>query len=117
MSDSVATKDMTERFQREMRRCNIPAKRLSREIGAHENTIGNYLRDHVPYQWLYLNRMYQKGLDIHYILLGSDPDHQGLTAEESVLLKAYRQLPEHAQKSLLGLVQGYADDLQPKRAD
>ena len=112
MSVEVVTKEMTERFQREVRRCSYPAKRLSREIGAHENTIGNYLRDHVPYQWVYLQQMHKKGLDIHYILLGADPDHQGLTLEETVMLKAYRQLPEHAQRSLMSLIEGYATDLQ-----
>lgn len=60
MSVDVVTKEMTERFQREVRRCSYPAKRLSREIGAHENTIGNYLRDHVPYQWVYLQQMHKR---------------------------------------------------------
>ena len=50
------------------------------------------------------------GYSLHFV--GADPDHQGLTLEESVMLKAYRQLPEHAQRSLMSLIEGYATDLQ-----
>lgn len=52
---------------------------------------------------MYLANLHQQGIDIRYVLLGIDPDYSGLTSEESLLLKAYRQLSPDAQVALLGL--------------
>jgi len=52
---------------------------------------------------VYLANLHQQGIDIRYVLLGIDPDYSGLTSEESLLLKAYRQLSPDAQVALLGL--------------
>ena len=94
---------IAERFKNEMSKNKFAAKTTSREIGAHENTLGNYIRGKVPDQWVYLAKLHEKGIDIRYVILGIDPDYAGLTSEESLLLKAYRQLSPEAQESLLGL--------------
>ena len=95
---------IAKRFKNEMEKNNFRAKTISREIGAHENTLGNYIRsEKVPDQWVYLANLHQQGIDIRYVLLGIDPDYSGLTSEESLLLKAYRQLSPDAQVALLGL--------------
>lgn len=102
MSENLTT-EITQRFSEELERKNLKAKPLSRSIDAHENTLGNYVRNKVPDQWVYLAKLQQQGIDIRYVLLGIDPDYSGLTSEESVLLKAYRQLSPEAQEALLGL--------------
>lgn len=79
---------ISDRFKSELEKNNLRAKSLSREIGAHENTLGNYVRNKVPDQWVYLAKLHEQGIDIRYVLLGIDPDFAGLTSEESVLLKA-----------------------------
>lgn len=94
---------ISDRFKSELEKNNLRAKSLSRDIGAHENTLGNYVRNKVPDQWVYLSKLHEKGIDIRYVLLGIDPDYAGLTSEESLLLKAYRQLSPEAQEALLGL--------------
>jgi hypothetical protein len=102
MSDFLA-QEITQRFNEELERKKLKAKPLSRSIDAHENTLGNYVRNKVPDQWVYLAKLQQQGIDIRYVLLGIDPDYTGLTSEESILLKAYRQLSPEAQEALLGL--------------
>jgi len=102
MSEFLA-QEITQRFNEELERKKLKAKPLSRSIDAHENTLGNYVRNKVPDQWVYLAKLQQQGIDIRYVLLGIDPDYTGLTSEESILLKAYRQLSPEAQEALLGL--------------
>lgn len=94
---------ISDRFKSELERNNLRAKSLSRDIGAHENTLGNYVRNKVPDQWVYLAKLHEQGIDIRYVLLGIDPEFSGLTSEESMLLKAYRQISPEAQNALLGL--------------
>ena len=102
INESLAL-EISGRFKEELERNGLKAKSLSREIDAHENTLGNYVRNKVPDQWVYLAKLHEQGIDIRYVLLGIDPDFSGLTSEESLLLKAYRQLSPEAQESLLGL--------------
>ena len=101
---------ISDRFKSELERNNLRAKSLSRDIGAHENTLGNYVRNKVPDQWVYLAKLHEQGIDIRYVLLGIDPEYEGLTSEESLLLKAYRQLSAEGQEALLGLSKAYAKD-------
>lgn len=103
---------ISERFKSELDKNNFRAKSLSREIGAHENTLGNYVRNKVPDQWVYLAKLHEQGIDIRYVLLGIDPDFSGLTSEESLLLKAYRQISPEAQEALLGLSKVMAKDVE-----
>ncbi len=115
MSDSSdsnihSAENIAHRFNDEVARNGFKAKSLSRDIGAHENTLGNYVRGKVPDQWVYLARLHEKGIDIRYVLLGIDPDFAGLTSEESLLLKAYRQISPEGQEALLGLAKAYAKD-------
>ncbi|ENU92520.1 hypothetical protein F971_01502 [Acinetobacter vivianii] len=114
MSDIEAelSVEMAGRFKEELERNHFKAKSLSREIGAHENTLGNYVRTKVPDQWVYLKKLHDQGIDIRYVLLGIDPEFSGLTSEESLLLKAYRQLSPEGQLSLLGLSKAYAKDTE-----
>lgn len=56
----------------------------------------------------------KQGIDIRYVLLGIDPDFSGLTSEESLLLKAYRQLSPEAQEALLRLSSVYAKEIDNK---
>lgn len=115
MSDLEKLADeIHHRFKEEVDRLPESVKKLSREIGAHENTLGNYYRGKIPDQWAYLAQLHDKGVDIRYVLLGIDPDYAGLTSEESVLLKAYRQLSPEGQEALLGLGQAYAKDVEQK---
>lgn len=102
--------NISQRFNAELARTGFKAKSLSRQIGAHENTLGNYVRGRVPDQWVYLARLHEQGIDIRYVLLGIDPDFAGLTSEESLLLKAYRQISPEGQESLLRLAKSYAKD-------
>ena len=102
--------DISSRFKDELERNNLKAKTLSREINAHENTLGNYVRNKVPDQWVYLVKLHEQGIDIRYVLLGIDPDFSGLTSEESLLLKAYRQLKPESQDALLKLTKVMAKD-------
>ncbi|KAF1018421.1 MAG: hypothetical protein GAK29_04249 [Acinetobacter bereziniae] len=104
--------EIAQRFKMELEKKNLRAKTLSREIGASENTLGAYVRGNVPDQWVYLNRLQKQGIDIRYVLLGIDPDFSGLTSEESMLLKAYRQLSPEAQTTLLGFTKVVAKDLE-----
>jgi hypothetical protein len=113
MSENL-TMEITQRFSEELERKNLKAKPLSRSIDAHENTLGNYVRNKVPDQWVYLAKLQQQGIDIRYVLLGIDPDYSGLTSEESVLLKAYRQLSPEAQQALLGLGKVMAKEAEIK---
>lgn len=113
MSDILA-QEITQRFNEELERKKLKAKPLSRSIDAHENTLGNYVRNKVPDQWVYLAKLQQQGIDIRYVLLGIDPDFTGLTSEESVLLKAYRQLSPEAQEALLGLGKVMAKETEVK---
>lgn len=107
--------DIAQRFKIELEQKKLRAKTLSREIGASENTLGAYVRtQHVPDQWVYLAKLQQQGIDIRYVLLGIDPDYSGLTSEESLLLKAYRQLSAEGQEALLSLGKAYAKDLEKK---
>lgn len=106
--------EIGQRFKEELEKKNLKAKTLSREIGASENTLGVYVRGKVPDQWTYLHNLHQQGVDIRYVILGIDPDYAGLTSEESLLLKAYRQLSAEAQQALLGLSTTYAKDLEKK---
>ncbi|WP_336152590.1 hypothetical protein [Acinetobacter ursingii] len=107
--------EIAHRFKTELEQKKLRAKTLSREIGASENTLGAYVRSqHVPDQWVYLAKLQQQGIDIRYVLLGIDPDFSGLTSEESVLLKAYRQLSPEGQEALLGLGKAYAKDVEKK---
>ena len=103
---------ISERFKTELEKNNLKAKSLSREIGAHENTLGNYVRNKVPDQWVYLAKLHEQGIDIRHVLLGIDPDFSGLTSEESLLLKAYRQISPEAQQALLGLSKVMARDAE-----
>ena len=112
-AEKLAT-EISVRFKEELERNGLKAKSLSRDIGAHENTLGNYVRNKVPDQWVYLSKLHEQGIDIRYVLLGIDPDFSGLTSEESVLLKAYRQLSPEGQAALLGLSKAYAKDVEPK---
>ena len=102
--------EISARFKIELERNGLKAKTLSRDIDAHENTLGNYVRNKVPDQWVYLSKLHHAGIDIRYVLLGIDPDFSGLTSEESLLLKAYRQLSPEGQEALLGLSRVYAQD-------
>lgn len=104
--------EIGKRFKDELDKKNLKAKTLSREIGASENTLGVYIRGKVPDQWAYLHNLHQQGVDIRYVILGIDPEYAGLTSEESLLLKAYRQLSPSAQEALLGLTQTYAKDVE-----
>lgn len=112
--DPDVSGEIALRFKNELEKKNLRAKTLSREIGASENTLGAYVRGNVPDQWVYLNRLQKQGIDIRYVLLGIDPDFSGLTSEESVLLKAYRQLSPEGQEALLGLGKAYAKDVEQK---
>ncbi|ENU88512.1 hypothetical protein F972_02076 [Acinetobacter sp. CIP 102529] len=114
MSDNFGEQSavIAERFKNEMSKNKFAAKTTSREIGAHENTLGNYIRGKVPDQWVYLAKLHEKGIDIRYVILGIDPDYAGLTSEESLLLKAYRQLSPEAQTALLGFTKIVAKDLE-----
>ncbi|ONN53237.1 hypothetical protein PYR73_03090 [Acinetobacter soli] len=112
--DPEVSGEIAHRFKVELDKKHLRAKTLSREIGASENTLGAYVRGNVPDQWVYLNRLQKQGVDIRYVLLGIDPDFSGLTSEESVLLKAYRQLSPEGQAALLGLSKAYATDVEPK---
>lgn len=103
---------ISERFKSELDKNNFRAKSLSRDIGAHENTLGNYVRNKVPDQWVYLAKLHEQGIDIRYVLLGIDPDFSGLTSEESLLLKAYRQISPEAQEALLSLSKVMAKDTE-----
>lgn len=103
---------ISERFKTELDKNNFRAKSLSRDIGAHENTLGNYVRNKVPDQWVYLAKLHEQGIDIRYVLLGIDPDFSGLTSEESLLLKAYRQISPEAQEALLGLSKVMAKEVE-----
>ncbi|MDQ8995164.1 hypothetical protein RFH54_04275 [Acinetobacter soli] len=112
--DPDVSGEIALRFKAELDKKHLRAKTLSREIGASENTLGAYVRGNVPDQWVYLNRLQKQGIDIRYVLLGIDPDFSGLTSEESVLLKAYRQLSPEGQEALLGLGKAYAKDVEQK---
>ena len=112
MQDKVG--EIHQRFKEEMDKLPDSVKKVSRDIGAHENTLGNYYRGNIPDQWNYLVQLHQKGVDIRYVLLGIDPDYSGLTSEESLLLKAYRQLSLTGQEALLGLGKAYAKDTEKK---
>lgn len=113
MSDNLTT-EITQRFNEELERKKLKAKPLSRSIDAHENTLGNYVRNKVPDQWVYLAKLQQQGVDIRYVLLGIDPDYSGLSNEESALLKAYRQLSPEGQEALLNLSTVYVKDVEKK---
>lgn len=113
MSDNLTT-EITQRFNEELERKKLKAKPLSRSIDAHENTLGNYVRNKVPDQWVYLAKLQQQGVDIRYVLLGIDPDYSGLSSEESALLKAYRQLSPEGQEALLNLSAVYVKDVEKK---
>lgn len=102
--------EISGRFKEELERNGLKAKSLSRDIGAHENTLGNYVRNKVPDQWVYLSNLHEQGIDIRYVLLGIDPDFSGLTSEESLLLKAYRQIKPESQEALLGLTKVMAKE-------
>ena len=116
MSDlNRITDEIHERFKTEVDKLPDSVKKLSREIGAHENTLGNYYRGKIPDQWAYLAQLHEKGLNIRYVLLGIDPEYEGLTSEESLLLKAYRQLSPEGQEALLGLGKVYARDMEVKK--
>ncbi|PPZ93777.1 hypothetical protein C5B41_13740 [Acinetobacter ursingii] len=104
--------EIGKRFKEELEKKNLKAKTLSREIGASENTLGVYVRGNVPDQWSYLHNLHMQGVDIRYVILGIDPDYAGLTSEESLLLKAYRQLSPEAQTALLGFTKIVAKDLE-----
>ncbi len=106
--------EIGKRFKEELDKKGLKAKTLSREIGASENTLGVYVRGKIPDQWAYLHNLHQQGVDIRYVILGIDPDYAGLTSEESVLLKAYRQLSPEGQEALLGLGKAYAKDVEKK---
>lgn len=114
MPETDMTLEISDRFRQELEQKQFKAKSLSRDIGAHENTLGNYVRGKVPDQWVYLARLHEKGIDIRYVLLGIDPDFAGLTSEESLLLKAYRQISPEGQEALLGLAKAYAKDIEPR---
>lgn len=104
------TDDIHHRFVAEMDKQSDSVKKMSRDIGAHENTLGNYYRGKIPDQWAYLHQLHQKGVNVRYVLLGIDPEYEGLTSEESLLLKAYRQISPEGQAALLGLSKAYAMD-------
>ena len=104
--------EISGRFKQELERNGLKAKSLSREIDAHENTLGNYVRNKVPDQWVYLAKLHEKGIDIRFVLLGIDPDFSGLTSEESLLLKAYRQIKPESQEALLYLSRVMAKDAE-----
>ena len=106
--------EISGRFKEELERNGLKAKSLSREIDAHENTLGNYVRNKVPDQWVYLAKLHQNGIDIRYVLLGIDPDFNGLTSEESLLLKAYRQIKPESQEALLNLCRVMSMDAEKK---
>lgn len=106
--------EIGKRFKEELEKKNLKAKTLSREIGASENTLGVYVRGKIPDQWAYLHNLHQQGVDIRYVILGIDPEYAGLTSEESMLLKAYRQLSSEAQEALLGLSTVYAKEMEKK---
>ncbi len=106
--------EIGKRFNEELDRKNLKAKTLSREIGASPNTLGVYVRGSIPDQWAYLHNLHKQGVDIRYVLLGIDPDFSGLTSEESLLLKAYRQLSPEAQEALLRLSSVYAKEVENK---
>lgn len=106
--------EIGKRFKEELENKKLKAKTLSREIGASDNTLGVYVRGNIPDQWAYLHNLHQKGVDIRYVLLGIDPDFAGLTSEESMLLKAYRQLSPEAQEALLNLGKVFAKDMEKK---
>ena len=59
---------ISERFKTELDKNNFRAKSLSRDIGAHENTLGNYVRNKVPDQWVYLAKLHEQGIPtaVHY---------------------------------------------------
>ena len=57
-------------------------------------------------------KLHEKGIDIRYVILGIDPDYAGLTSEESLLLKAYRQLSPEAQTALLGFTKVVAKEME-----
>ena len=104
--------EIGKRFNEELEKRNLKAKPLSREIGASENTLGVYVRGKIPDQWTYLHNLHKQGVDIRYVILGIDPDYAGLTSEESLLLKAYRQLSPEAQTALLGFTSVVAKELE-----
>ena len=113
--DPTITAAIALRFKEELEKKNLKAKPLSKEISASENTLGAYVRGNVPDQWVYLHNLHKSGVDIRYVLLGIDPDYAGLTSEESLLLKAYRQISPEAQEALLGLGKVMAKESENKK--
>ena len=61
MSENLNS-EITQRFIDELERKKLKAKTLSRNIGAHENTLGNYVRNKVPDQWVYLNELQKQSI-------------------------------------------------------
>lgn len=107
--------DMHERLCASVEKHHVSMRTLSCEMGAKENTLGKYCREKVPDQWVYLVGLHRQGLDIRYILLGIDPNYDGLTSDEMILLKAFRQLTPEGQEALLGLSKAYAIDIEKKQ--
>lgn len=118
MSDNaeLLRAQMSQRFERELQRNHLKSKPLSRKIGAHENTLGNYQRGNIPDQWLYLSRLHHEGIDIRYLLVGTEPA-MGLSSDESLLLKAYRGLSASGQAALIELGIAYAKDLEQRQPE
>lgn len=105
--------DIATRLNSELTRLGISKKGMSRKMKASENTLGNYTRGQVPDQWLYLQALHSEGVDIRYVLLKQNEEvGQEPTSEESVLLKAYRQLSERSQLAIMNLVVTYAQEVK-----
>lgn len=102
--DGQSKLEMAERLNTELERLDTPRKAMSRNIGASENTLGHYTRGNVPDQWLYLQKLHGNGVDIRFVLLGSDPEFTGLTGDESALLSGYRQLTPSLQEAITNLI-------------
>lgn len=108
----VIADEIGKRFQEELERKDLKPKPLSSKIGASANTLGLYVRRKIPYQWVYLHELHKHGVDIRYVLLGHSSLPTGLSADEMLLLKAFRTLNTDERSALLNLSIAFAKSVE-----
>ena len=68
MSENLNS-EITQRFIDELERKKLKAKTLSRNIGAHENSLGIYVRIFVYFVCVYFIDFVLIGVDIRFVLV------------------------------------------------
>ncbi|WP_160054843.1 MULTISPECIES: helix-turn-helix domain-containing protein [unclassified Pseudomonas] len=112
-SSEISELSAGECLREERVRLGLKQEEMAQIGGVTRNTQGSYERDERRPDTGYLKALHAVGLDILYVVTGvrTPSPVGGLSADEEVMVKRYRSMPQEDQKSVRRFLQAIADDV------